>query len=125
MSLAVPSRPFLVFCVTGLLATALHTAIAVIAIEYFQLAAWLANAIAFASATLLSFLGNSLVGFKVEMARQRFLRFIVVALGGLVVAACIAKAIDVHGYHYAWGILLIVVLVPCLTYSAHRMWTFA
>ena len=112
------------FIVTGVLATAIH---AVVAIAFMQLVApapMLANGCAFAVATVFSYVTNTLWSFSSSIRSRTFLRFLAVSAGGCLLAMGVAGAADRAGWNYLVGILLVVCVVPPVTFVAHRYWTY-
>jgi putative flippase GtrA len=112
------------FIVTGALATAIHAAIAIAFMQLIAPAPALANGCAFAMATLFSYLGNTLWSFSSSIRARTFLRFLAVSAGGCLLAMGVAGAADAAGWNYLVGILLVVCVVPPVTFVAHRRWTY-
>jgi putative flippase GtrA len=112
------------FGLSGLMVTALHAAIAAGVIETSGLHEAYANGIAFAVATLTSYLLNTYWSFSAAPARTNLLRFILVALFGLVVTMAIAGAAAKAGFSYWIGIGCVVAAVPPMTFLLHNFWTY-
>jgi putative flippase GtrA len=89
-----------------------------------RLHAGAANGIAFTVAALASYVLNSLWTFEARLAVGRLVRFVAVAVTGLVVTVAITTAIQRAGYHYLVGIAAVVIVMPVLTFFSHRMWTY-
>jgi putative flippase GtrA len=112
------------FIVTGVLATAIHAVIAIVFMQLIAPAPMLANGCAFAVATMFSYLANTLWSFSSSIRTRTFLRFLVVSAGGCLLAMGVAGAADRAGWNYLVGILLVVCVVPPVTFVAHRQWTY-
>jgi putative flippase GtrA len=118
------SRQALRFVLAGIASTALHVAIASSLIELGGSHAGTANGIAFTVATLASYVSNSIWTFQAPLAGGSLVRFVVVALAGLVMTVAITSAIQSAGYHYLVGIAAVVLTVPALSFLSHRLWTY-
>lgn len=118
-------RRIIRFAASGLLATTLHVLLVVLQVESGQLQPATANGIAFAITTVASYFINTIWSFSVRPDRATFLRFSVVALLGMLLASALAGLVDSGAFHYGYGILLVVSIVPPLTFLAHCFWTYA
>ena len=58
------------------------------------------------------------------MSQQVVLRFWMVSLIGCGLAVLISKVMEAAGYHYAIGVIAIAVLVPLVTFTLHKFWTY-
>lgn len=112
------------FGIVGVLATLLHVAVATGCIEGLGFAPWLANAVAFVSATVVSFVGQTLWSFRSQLGVGRFARFVVVAVGGLGLTILISGGLDALGLPYGIGIAAVVMTVPAFTFLMHSFWTY-
>lgn len=112
------------FIATGALATAIHAVIAIAFMQLIAPAPMLANGCAFALATVFSYLANTLWSFSSAIRARTFLRFLAVSVGGCLLAMGVAGAADRAGWNYLVGILLVVCVVPPVTFVAHRYWTY-
>lgn len=113
------------FAATGVGVTAIHASVAVVLIERFLTDVVLANGLAFAVATTVSFMVNTLWSFQARLEGGRFVRFICVSLVGLALSMTIAWAAEQLGLHYLLGILCIIAAVPVATFLLHNFWTYA
>lgn len=113
------------FAVVGLLSTAVHVLVAGGLIGWIGLHPGAANAVAFIVANLASYGANSLWSFRTPLGPRRFGRFALVSVMAFGLTVAIASAVEAGGGHPALGIALVVLLVPGLSYAAHRAYTFA
>ena len=117
-------RSLVGFSITGLGATGIHVLVAGALLEWARLGPVLANGVAFCAANVFSFCVNSRWSFSQPLSWLSLRRFFIVSvLSGaatLAIAAC-AQAVGLH--HWA-GLALVVLLVPPMTYLAHRFYTF-
>lgn len=83
-----------------------------------------ANMAAFSINTVFSFSMNTWLNFSVPFTLQKWLKFCAVSVLGLALTAAIAALAESYGLHYGYGILMVVVAVPPLTFYLHRNWTY-
>jgi putative flippase GtrA len=112
------------FGLSGALATGLHVAIALSLIDWCDASQPLANAAAFACATVWSYLANTLWSFSSSPDLRNGCRFVLVALGGLLLTALISAVAQQAGAVPLAGIAAVVSVVPAFTFVAHRFWTY-
>lgn len=112
------------FGLSGLAVTAFHAAIAASLIESILPQPALANGIAFVIATLTSYLLNTYWSFSHKPAPTNLLRFISVALFGLVITMTIAGTAAAYSLPYWLGIACAVATVPPITFLLHNFWTY-
>jgi putative flippase GtrA len=112
------------FALVGVMSTAVHVLVAGLLIGQADWHPGAANAVAFAIANLASYGANSLWSFRAPLDTRRFGRFALVSGLAFGLTVAIASAVDAGGGHPALGIALVVVLVPGLSYAAHRWYTF-
>ena len=112
------------FAWVGVGVTALHVAVATWLITAHGLPPVAANGLAFMTATLVSYVANTLWSFKHNLRAQSLLRFISVSLIGLLTTLGISAAAESLGAHYLAGIAAVVLIVPGLSFLMHRAWTY-
>ncbi|MCX5875941.1 MAG: GtrA family protein [Deltaproteobacteria bacterium] len=112
------------FVLTGIAATAVHTAAAVAAIEGLRFNPAVANGMAFLFTNLFSYVVNSRWSFAADLNLARWGRFLSVSLLGWLCAVVIAWGVEATGRHYVTGILCVAFCVPLLSFAAHRLFTF-
>ena len=83
-----------------------------------------ANGLAFAVATLCSYVVNTKWSFAKKLQRHNFFRFIVVALFGLGTTMAVAKAAQAAGLSDYLGIVVVVVVMPPIMFLLHNFWTY-
>ncbi|HDR9496867.1 MULTISPECIES: GtrA family protein [Burkholderia] len=112
------------FGVSGLGSTALHALIATAMFALFDATPVTANAVAFACSTAFSYLANTLWSFSSPVTWGNFMRFLAVAMVGLVVTMLLAHGAVTLGLARAWSVVAVVLCVPPVTFVLHRLWTY-
>ena len=112
------------FGATGLVATGIHVLVAVTLIAGWRTPPYLANAVAFLTATAFSYAINTLWSFSSRMDRSTLGRYLCVAAFGCLATTAIAAAADAAGFDYRIGILLVIALVTPSTFLLHSAWTY-
>ena len=112
------------FGITGLAVTFLHVLIAVTLVEAALAGPAAANGIAFILAACTSYVVNAKFTFRARLAAGGFARFVLVTMicGGVSVG--IAHLAEMQGLDYRIGILLVVLVVPGLSFLLHNFWSF-
>ncbi len=114
------------FAVVGAVATAMHAAVFVAAIEVAHIEPVLATALAFVIAMLTGFALNRRWTFAVRDAPTRRLwRYAFAALAGLALNAGIMYCV-VHLLHWSpyLGLAAAIVIVPPVSFSLNHFWVF-
>lgn len=112
------------FAVVGLAATATHVIVAAGLIEGGWLHAAAANGLAFVIANLVSYVANTRWSFAASVRLANWGRFVAVSVGAWLLTVAIAWSIETAGGHYLAGIALVVLVVPPLSFVAHRKFTY-
>nr|WP_242489393.1 GtrA family protein [Pseudomonas sp. TH08] len=112
------------FAVTGLFVTALHALIAIVFINFVSALPPLANGVAFAVATVVSYVINTTWSFSARLHGRTLMRFLLVSLGGFLLAMLVAWAAQVAGLHYLLGIGAVALTIPAFTFVLHNFWTY-
>ena len=115
---------FVRFAATGLLLTGVHTLLATLFIKLVTPIPPLANGLAFASATVLSYLINTHWSFSARPSRNTFRKFLIVSVTGFLLAVLVSWLVQWAGYHYLLGILAVALCVPPVTFLLHNFWTY-
>ncbi len=118
------TRRFLRFAATGLFNTALHAAVATAWINLVSPTPSIANAIAFTIATIASFFINTLWSFSSAVDRVVLVKFLLVAMVGLPIAAGVSGLADWFGFSYQIGIAAVVCVMPPVNFLMHNFWTY-
>ncbi|WP_175954948.1 GtrA family protein [Burkholderia sp. BCC0405] len=112
------------FGVSGAGSTAPHALIAAAMFALFDATPVSANGVAFACSTAFSYLANTLWSFASPVMRGNFMRFLAVAMAGLVVTMLLAHGTGTLGLARAWSVVAVVLCVPPVTFVLHRLWTY-
>ncbi|PKH22137.1 sugar translocase [Pseudomonas sp. 43NM1] len=112
------------FAVTGLFVTALHAVVAVLFINFLMPTPPLANGVAFAVATVVSYLINTTWSFSARLHGRTLLRFMLVSAGGFLLAMFVAWAAQIAGLNYLLGIGAVALTIPAFTFVLHNFWTY-
>ena len=112
------------FAVTGLFVTALHALVAVLFINFISPLPPLANGVAFAVATLVSYVINTTWSFSARLHGRTLLRFLLVSVCGFWLAMFVAWAAQIAGFHYLLGIAAVALTIPAFTFVLHNFWTY-
>lgn len=109
---------------TGVAATCVHVLIAwlLIAGGYSQPA--LANALASISATFFSYVTHTVWSFSASFEIKGLVRFLAVSSGSCLLSTAIAAYAENVGLPYLLGIVLVVCIVPIVSFTAHHLWTY-
>lgn len=112
------------FGVSGVVATGVHVALAMLLITACSATQVEANGVAFVCANVCSYLLNALWAFSARPGRDNFLRFFCVSVFGLLLTLAISWAAQKTGANYWTGLAAILMTVPPITFLLHRFWTF-
>ncbi|WP_320110091.1 GtrA family protein [Pseudomonas sp. B21-053] len=112
------------FAVTGLFVTALHAVVAVLFINFVMPMPPLANGVAFAVATVVSYLINTTWSFSARLHGRTLLRFMMVSGAGFMLAMFVAWAAQIAGLNYLMGIGAVALTIPAFTFVLHNFWTY-
>ncbi|WOF77578.1 GtrA family protein [Stutzerimonas kunmingensis] len=113
------------FALIGVANTLVHGAILVVAVEWVALGVTVAHLLAFCVANIFSYLMNSWLTFKAALSPGRYARFFLASLLSLGLTLLLAWMSELYGLHYLLGFILIVVVVPLLSFAVMKFWTFA
>jgi putative flippase GtrA len=112
------------FGLSGLLVTGIHTIIAGTLINVDIASPTVANGVAFAVATLISYVINTVWSFSSPLRGQTLARFVAVSFFGLLAAMLVAYGAQQLGWHYLFGIAAVAMTVPPITFLLHSFWTY-
>jgi putative flippase GtrA len=112
------------FGLTGLFVTALHVLLAIAFIEFVAPMLLLANGVAFAAATSMSYVLNTSWSFASGMDSRTFCRFVAVSAIGFLVAMLVAYVAQEAGADNLASIGVVALTVPPLTFLLHNCWTY-
>lgn len=112
------------FAVTGLFVTALHALIAIVFINFVSALPPLANGVAFAVATVVSYVINTTWSFSARLHGRTLMRFLLVSACGFLLAMVVAWAAQMAGLNYLLGIVAVALTIPAFTFVLHNFWTY-
>ena len=112
------------FGLTGVLVTGVHALIAIAFMQWVSSTPPLANGVAFAGATILSYSLNTLWSFSARLQGKTLWRFAVVSLLGFCLAILIAWIVQVLGWNYFVGIAAVALTLPPISFLLHSFWTY-
>jgi len=115
------------FAVFGVAASATHVAVALSTAHFAGLPPLTANTVAFLCAFGVSYLGNTVVTFKVEPRRfAALVKFAALALASFGLNQAIVYALTVRMGWPFWASLMVVLMtVPPLTFLTAKLWALA
>lgn len=112
------------FGVVGVFVTMLHVLVSMGLILIANVPPIGANGIAFVTATMASYVGNTRWSFGKALRQHSLMRFTSVSLIGLAVTLGLATVAEAAGLPYYLGIAIVVLVVPGLSFFLHRFWTY-
>ncbi|MFQ1700811.1 GtrA family protein [Loktanella agnita] len=120
-------RQILRFGLVGVLATALHVAVALTCAQLFGMRAQFANFTGFATSVFFSFVGHSRVTFALPQTQIDFFpRFVAAALIGLATSTAITHlVVSELGQPFWLAMVAVVIAVPALSFSLMKGWVYA
>jgi putative flippase GtrA len=115
------------FLVAGGAATLTHVTVFVILVERFELPAVFASIPAFLIALSVSYYGNRTWTFQSSgLHRIEFPKYALAAVNGLLLNVAITYVVvDLIGARYVFALVLVVTVVPIVTFFVSRKWVFA
>lgn len=120
-------KQFFRYGIAGSAATLVHVSVVFLLVELGGLAPVLATIPAFLVALGVSYLMNHRWTFSAKGGHdQHFPRYALVAGLGLGLNVLImGLAVDVLGVSYAWGLVVVVMIIPITGFLLQRHWSFA
>ncbi len=111
------------FILTGGMATAIHIAVAFLFLRFAQDNVLYANICGFTIAFFFSYFAQTLLVFKHKVNWNNAIKFFAVQFASLMAAQGISEIFsDVNSYA---RVLIVVVILPVITYIVHKVWTFS
>lgn len=108
----------------GVAATSIHVAVAVGLIEWINWHPSIANGIAFIVANFFSYAAHTRWSFNAKISMDTWYRFVAVSFVAWLLTVAISWLVAAAGGSYMLGILLVVTLIPALSYIGHRNFTY-
>lgn len=112
------------FAMVGVAATFIHVTVAVGFIEGVHWHPGIANGIAFVVANFFSYAANTRWSFGAKIGVDSWYRFVAVSFVAWLLTVAISWLVAAAGGSYMLGILLVVTLIPTLSYIGHRNFTY-
>lgn len=112
------------FAIVGTAATFIHVAVAIAFIEEAHWHPSIANGIAFIVANFFSYAANTRWSFDAKINMGSWYRFVAVSFAAWLLTVAISWLVAAAGGSYMLGILLVVTLIPALSYIGHRNFTY-
>ena len=112
------------FAIVGVAATFIHVIVVVGFVEALNWHPSVANGIAFIVANLFSYAANTRWSFEAKISMASWYRFVAVSFVAWLLTIAISWLVAAGGGSYMLGILLVVTLIPALSYFGHRNFTY-
>ncbi|GMQ47941.1 GtrA family protein [Vibrio sp. 10N] len=111
------------FALTGGMATAIHIVVAFSFIHLVKDNVLYANILGFSIAFMFSYFAQTVLVFRQEVNLRNALRFFMVQFGALMISQAISELFsDWNSYI---RVLMVVVILPIITYLIHKVWTYS
>ncbi|CZF84453.1 GtrA-like protein [Grimontia celer] len=110
------------FGLTGGVATLTHIVVAFGLLHFFASTVFIANLFGFLCAFGLSYLMQSVFVFRRRLSLQNAWRFFIVQFSALMISQLISELFS--GINEYLRVLLVVFLIPMVTYIIHKTWTY-
>ncbi|WP_112478471.1 GtrA family protein [Vibrio variabilis] len=111
------------FALTGGMATAIHIVVAFSFIHLIKDSVLYANMLGFSIAFLFSYFAQTVLVFRQKVNLSNALRFFMVQFGALMISQAISELFsDWNSYV---RIMMVVVILPIITYLIHKVWTYS
>jgi len=112
------------FVIVGIAATLIHVAVAFAIINTTHWHPSIANGIAFIVANFFSYAANTRWTFNVSISMNTWYRFAGISFFAWLLTIGISWLVAAAGGNYMLGILLVVTIIPTLSYIGHRNYTY-
>lgn len=112
------------FSITGLGSTTVHVLSAIGLVELLSFDPVIANGIAFCMATVFSLYSNTLWSFSTSVSKQISIRYVVFSVLSAFMSMGIAATAKIMELNYLVGIIMVVLIIPPITFIGHNFWTY-
>ncbi len=112
--------------VVGSFGMLIHSSILIALVEIFYITPVLASIPAFIAALIISHFINHIWTFQYkEKLRKTFVKYTAVSLFGLMLNLVLMHlTVNVLGWPYLYGLLIVIILVSINNYFLNKLWTF-
>jgi len=119
------SPQFVRFGVIGVINTGVHALVLTALVELAHCGVVLANTAAFMVSNVFSYFMNAAITFHAPPTIASYLKFFTASLLALGSTMLISGVMAHLGFHYLQGFLVVIVLVPAISYLAIKVWVFS
>lgn len=119
------SPQFVRFGLIGVVNTGVHALVLAAMVELAGCGVVLANAAAFMMSNIFSYFMNAAITFRTPPRFASYLKFFAASLVALGSTMLISGVMAHLGFHYLQGFLVVIVLVPAISYLAIKIWVFS
>jgi len=114
------------FVFVGGIATAVHVVVAIFAIQKLKTSSLSANFLGYSVSVSVSYFLNSVWTFRVVSPRGgQFPKYVLISIVGLLINQAITYLVtEIFHYSYYLAILLVISVVPIITYTLSKHWAF-
>lgn len=117
-------KQLVIFAVIGVANTSVHAGIVILLVEIFGVRSTLANGCAFFCANIFSYILNSRYTFHANLSLGSYARFFTASLLALGLTLAISASGEVLGLSYLWTLLVLIFVVPLLSFAILKFWAF-
>jgi putative flippase GtrA len=116
---------FFRFALIGVLNTLVHGGVLTALVELAHVGVVQSNMVAFAVSNIFSYLMNAVLTFRTVPSVRSYLKFFSASLIALGLNLLISWGMAELGFHYLQGFLVVIVLVPAISFLAIKLWVFS
>ena len=113
------------FALIGCVNTGVHAGILALLIEKLSAGVVFANLIAFLVSNVFSYLMNSRFTFHTKPNGGEYLKFLAASQLALGFTLLISGTMDCFGFHYLQSFIVIIVIIPVVSYINVKLWVFS
>jgi len=107
---------------TGGISTAIHISIAYLYIYFIDASLFISNVLGFSVAFVFSYLVQSMFVFKHAINLTKAFKYFIVQFGSLLMSILISHYVPLENSYVKT--LIVVLILPLITYVVHKFWTF-